>query len=349
MSNALHAAAFKGDTASVAWMLADKHDPNAPGDHDYSALHEAAQAGHQDIIRLLLAAGADPNARDDAKCTPLHEAARFGHAAICQDLLAAGVPVDVKGYEDRTPLHYAAMQANTDVIDVLLRAGADVDAQASYQAERDELRRQLSGMTPLHMACAEGSILGKDKPTDSYVEAATKLLAAGADPNASERCIGSALGFLNVDPYSKVRESWDVRPIHMASSPEMVECLATHGARLDGGVQWACKLYPGSKHTEYGSLSPIRHMLSKGYEDAALALLGHGVKLDAKDQEVVPPSMMAEAEARVLKRATQLAAGAWSPDPKDADAQFERRYAEAAAQGQGSDPQQQRAAARMRL
>ncbi|WP_303749307.1 hypothetical protein [Stenotrophomonas pigmentata] len=52
-------------------------------------------------------------------------------------------------------------------------------------------------------------------------------------------------------------------------------------------------------------------------------------------------------EARQLRSSTREAAGAWSPDPKEADAQFDRRYAEAAAQGQGIEPA--KATARMRL
>lgn len=348
MSKSLHAAAFEGDTATVAWMLADGQDPNAPGDQNYSALHEAAQSGHQDIIRLLLAAGANSDAQDDYKCTALHEAARYGHAQICQDLLDAGVPVDVKGFENRTPLHYAAMQANLGAMDVLIKAGANVDAPTLYQAKGDELRRYLSGATPLHMACSEGSILGKDKPTQAYVDAATKLLDAGADVNASERCITSGLAFIDINIDHNVRKSWDVRPIHMAKSAEMVNCLAAHDAKLDGGVEWSCKLYPGSKHIDYGSPSPIRLMVANGHEEAAIALLGNGAELDAKDKAVITPSLVADMEDRLLKQAT-LAAGSWSPDPKEADAQFDRRFAEASAQSQGVEHHQQQARVRMRL
>lgn len=53
-----------------------------------------------------------------------------------------------------------------------------------------------------------------------------------------------------------------------------------------------------------------------------------------------------ELEAAQLESEAQQAAGAWSPDPREADAQFERRYAEAS-QGQEIEPQRQQA--RMRL
>lgn len=56
-----------------------------------------------------------------------------------------------------------------------------------------------------------------------------------------------------------------------------------------------------------------------------------------------------ELAALKLDHATQQAAGAWSPDPKEADAQFDRRFAEAQAQSQGIEPQRQQATARMRL
>lgn len=61
------------------------------------------------------------------------------------------------------------------------------------------------------------------------------------------------------------------------------------------------------------------------------------------------PDLLSEREAMALKANTQHAAGAWSPDPKEADAQFDRRFAEAQAQSQGVEPQRQQATARMRL
>lgn len=54
-----------------------------------------------------------------------------------------------------------------------------------------------------------------------------------------------------------------------------------------------------------------------------------------------------ELEAAQLQQETKRAVGAWSPDPKEADAQFERRYTEALNQGQGMEPNRQQA--RMRL
>ena len=57
--------------------------------------------------------------------------------------------------------------------------------------------------------------------------------------------------------------------------------------------------------------------------------------------------LAANLAARMLDQSTRQAAGAWSPDPKEADAQFERRLAEATLNGEGIEPA--RATARMRL
>lgn len=64
--------------------------------------------------------------------------------------------------------------------------------------------------------------------------------------------------------------------------------------------------------------------------------------------ETIINRRQAEIEAEQLSTLTKEAAGAWSPDPKEADVQFERRYAEAC-HGQGMEPQRHQAAARMRL
>ncbi len=60
-------------------------------------------------------------------------------------------------------------------------------------------------------------------------------------------------------------------------------------------------------------------------------------------------SRTAELEAAQLQLGTMKAAGSWSPDPKEADAQFDRRFAEAQAQSLGAEAQRQQASARMRL
>ena len=57
--------------------------------------------------------------------------------------------------------------------------------------------------------------------------------------------------------------------------------------------------------------------------------------------------LRAKRENEILQQSTTQAAGAWSPDPKEADAQFERRVAEA--QAQGVEPHRQQASARIRL
>lgn len=54
-----------------------------------------------------------------------------------------------------------------------------------------------------------------------------------------------------------------------------------------------------------------------------------------------------ELDAAKLQSETPPAVGSWSPDPKEAEAQFDRRYAKASAQGQGIEPA--KATARMRL
>ena len=63
--------------------------------------------------------------------------------------------------------------------------------------------------------------------------------------------------------------------------------------------------------------------------------------------ETIISRRQAEIESEQLSTSTMEAAGAWSPNPKEADAQFERRYAEAS-HGHGVEPQRQQSA-RMRL
>lgn len=83
------------------------------------------------------------------------------HCRLIALLLVVAVPA--AGSESETALARAVYGDDASAVEALLRAGADVDAGNDY------------GVTPLHLACANGN-----------VAIVRKLLAAGADPNAAK-------------------------------------------------------------------------------------------------------------------------------------------------------------------
>jgi len=132
-------AACAGSLDESRKLLDSGAEPNARGEHEWTALHWAAAHGHDPIVRLLLERGADADARGGYDMRPLHWAALRGHAAAARALLAAGAAVKARNLYGMTPLHEAA---TGELVGVLLDAGASV-------ASTDN-----DGNTPLHLARA---------------------------------------------------------------------------------------------------------------------------------------------------------------------------------------------------
>lgn len=134
-------------------------------------IFEAAGRWGDELARAL-AEGADPNTRDAGGRTPLHVAARVD-AAHVQLLLAAGADPDARDQRGLAPLHFAA-SAGGRTIAALLAAGAAVDPA-------DE-----NGHTPLLHALH-----------GAWLEAASALLVAGADPRHADDSGESGLDVLS--------------------------------------------------------------------------------------------------------------------------------------------------------
>ncbi len=179
----LHAAAYRGDAASVQQQLAAGAAPNVRDSHGRTPLHVATFRGHHDVIRALAKPGADlgalENDRYDAVTiasvandeetlrlllslgasamlvtsrydgTALIAAAHLGHAGVVRQLVEAGAPLD-----HINNLHWTAViesivlgdggPRHQEVLAVLIRAGAGLGIG------------DRAGNTPLGLAKSRG-------------------------------------------------------------------------------------------------------------------------------------------------------------------------------------------------
>lgn len=152
-------AALDDQLRVAAFLLDNKADVNLRSGN-ITPLIAAAETGHKAMVELLLAHGANVNAPGNFDETALHEAARHGYLAVAEVLLANHADVNALSNEGQTPLSFAAAKAAPEMIKLLLANKADPNA----------------GTLNAPLLCA---IQQKD------VAAATVLLQAGANPNAS--------------------------------------------------------------------------------------------------------------------------------------------------------------------
>ena len=163
-------AARRGDK-SLMKLLADAGGPTeldpvaewigavAQGDDDHAARCLAADP---DLPKKLR-----PN---DMELLPMWASAGLDEGV--KRLLAAGVPMDARGIDNGTALHYAGMWGRGNTVGVLLALGADPDVMGGPQ--------DAPG-TPLDWtAWGSRNLPGADDRLDGYLEAARRLIDAGA-------------------------------------------------------------------------------------------------------------------------------------------------------------------------
>eukprot|EP01096_Ripella_sp_DP13-Kostka_P018394 TRINITY_DN997_c0_g1_i1.p1 TRINITY_DN997_c0_g1~~TRINITY_DN997_c0_g1_i1.p1 ORF type:complete len:939 (-),score=386.70 TRINITY_DN997_c0_g1_i1:123-2939(-) len=171
--NAMHFAAFRGNTEAVTTMVKlDKKRSliNAPDKFRWTPLHYAVWHSQYKMCTLLIKSGADPNALTMGFHSCVHFLATkvvrdpklfAGLEKILKSLLEMGAESNQRNFRNQTPLHLAALTGATQVLEILIRNEGDVH------------RRTKEGETPLHCAVAA-----------NHIDVVKILLKAGADPGS---------------------------------------------------------------------------------------------------------------------------------------------------------------------
>ena len=136
----LFAAAFRGDTEEMRYLIDHGADANVSDRFGFTALHIASNSGSQAAVKTLLPMIHDLNAGNEWGYTALHYAAEHGHIEIMQLLIANGADVNQQNAFGRTALHAAAQVPHTAPTKLLLAAGADPNI------------RDVDGLLPIDIA-----------------------------------------------------------------------------------------------------------------------------------------------------------------------------------------------------
>ena len=141
----LHAAAEKGETDTIQYLLDRGANINARDKDGLLALYCALKGGHATTAKFLIDKGSDSLLSNDPNLSEFYEAdllqysARKGLTAVVKLLLSKGLSADAihrKSDSLLTPLEEAACTGQCDVVSFLLDQGADIDGNVPSRAER---------------------------------------------------------------------------------------------------------------------------------------------------------------------------------------------------------------------
>ena len=176
-STALHWAAHWNDSTTAALLIEAGADVDAVTHTGVSALSLACENGSPAIVGLLLRAGAKVNVAAVGGVTPLLLAAQSGHAGVVRALLEHGAEVDAQATGSaQTPLMWAASEGHAASVALLLERGASITASSA------------GGFTPLMFAVRAG-----------HLDVVTTLVEAGADVDAATPVMPASGGRVGYD------------------------------------------------------------------------------------------------------------------------------------------------------
>ncbi|KAL8687366.1 MAG: hypothetical protein Q9218_006442 [Villophora microphyllina] len=123
-------AAWRGDSGSVAILLAAGADPQATSNDGNSVLIYATYGGSLECMRLILETGADINHTGISLPTPAMGGSQLGdNPAIAKVRLERGAAIEASRHQKFTPLYVAALTNRVESLIFLLDRGASVDVK----------------------------------------------------------------------------------------------------------------------------------------------------------------------------------------------------------------------------
>lgn len=212
-------------------------------------IHDLAYRGEIDRLRSVLTRnGSLIHSRNKGGRTPLHIAASYGNQvsadrikkqkAIMNLLFSFNPDMEARDNSGETPLHLTARYARYWNAVALIENGAEVDS------------RENNARTPLHLACSN---VGTSNDSTAI---AKLLIANGADIHAT--------GTLNGQ-----------QPLHFVSTPEQVELLLSHGAKINA--------------QDKEGRTPLFWSVWGGREEVVRALLERGALVDIPNKNGATP------------------------------------------------------------
>ena len=129
-ADGLYNAAYRGQLLVAEQLIAEGHDINEVGNQTggRTPLNAAAERGHTDLVHFLLRASADIHKPDDSGRSPLYWASQNGRMDVVHILIRNGANVNQLDHDSSlSPLYRSCQFGHADVARVLVQEHANVN------------------------------------------------------------------------------------------------------------------------------------------------------------------------------------------------------------------------------
>jgi ankyrin repeat protein len=271
LSDALLAAAGKGDSAAVRALLDRGADPNAvPPPQSLNALESAVSKNHFDVVKILVDHGADLRPSGDSV---LGLAADKKHEAITRFLISRGLKVDDRDSRGATLLlkRFGYSPIPVDEIEFLLDLGANPNV------------RTEEGMTPL-MIIAGHSGYGNTE-SEQIAKVMRMLIKHGAQVNARGNLGGTPLIHAVADGSmvairALVEAGADINLANNHGQSPLL--IALQRFYRDGRIEYLMKHGADVEARDEDGITTLMAAIVSGYRTRAEQLIKRGVDPNAR-------------------------------------------------------------------
>jgi ankyrin repeat protein len=255
------------DVAGIKSLIAQKADPNAPGEDGTPALHWIVRVDDLATTQFLLRSGADATQANRYGLRPLSIAAANGNAAIITALVEAGADPNAADPAGETPLMAAARVGSVEAAKALLDRGATIDAA-------DPAFHQTALIVAVR---------------DNRPDVVQLLIAHHADVNAKTR-VGITPPFILPNSVPGFGHGIGIvrggSPDRGRRSPRPGGMSPLHYAARDGRLDIAQALVAAGADVnarEANDITPLLTAISNNHVDVAQFLIDHGADVNASD------------------------------------------------------------------
>ena len=222
----------------------------------------AARQGDVENIRQLLQAGESVEVVDSNNASALHYAAESQQYFAVKALLEAGIDANGADRDGNTPLLLAVKNGARDIVAVLIQSGAKVNVVDRYRN------------TPLLMAIRFG-----------YTDIVKLLLNAGASESANKALYESFVSPASSESLLDIQSLILDSGLILDYGAQNVESLLLQSIKANRILVVRFLLENGVSLNELIGVFPLQLAVQSRSYEIVRFLVGHGVRIDAVDEE----------------------------------------------------------------